>query len=281
MPQYQKFTHLEHILARPDTYVGSLTSDTSTQWVLNEEKNGMVQREISHVPGLYKIFDEILVNAIDQCVMDSTVDSIKVEIDKDSGSISVMNTGKGITLQTHENEGVIVPEMIFGQLLTSSNYDDTEKKTVGGRNGYGAKLTNVFSKSFEVDIVDVESQQRCKISWSNNMTEKSKAKITSKKCQKGYVKFTFIPDYARFHMSGLDDDTIALFEKRTYDVCACTHSGIGVYYNGTKLQYKTFEKYIDLYIGNKKDQLRVYESGDRCDVCISHSIDTNTLIGYC
>jgi len=60
---YQKKSQLEHILLRPDTYIGSVERLTENMWVFDPEKENMIQREISYVPGLYKIFDEILVNA--------------------------------------------------------------------------------------------------------------------------------------------------------------------------------------------------------------------------
>jgi DNA topoisomerase II len=66
---YQKKSQLEHILLRPDTYIGSVERVQEQMWVVNQTENegktsyDMVQREISFVPGLYKIFDEILVNA--------------------------------------------------------------------------------------------------------------------------------------------------------------------------------------------------------------------------
>ena len=63
--KYQKYTQLEHVLARPDTYVGSIEKEWSTKWVLNKEKTSMVEKPLDYVPGLYKIFDEILVNAAD------------------------------------------------------------------------------------------------------------------------------------------------------------------------------------------------------------------------
>ena len=53
------------------------------------------------------------------------------------------NNGKGIPVEIHSKEKIWIPEMIFGHLLSSSNYDDDEKKLTGGRNGYGAKLTNI------------------------------------------------------------------------------------------------------------------------------------------
>ena len=278
--KYQKFTQLEHVLARPDTYVGSLENESDKQWVLNADKTEMIQKSVTHVPGLYKIFDEILVNAIDQTVVDSTVDCIKVAVDKDEGTISVMNNGKGIPIEIHEKENMWIPEMIFGELLTSSNYDDTQKRTVGGRNGYGAKLANIFSKCFTIEIVNAESGQKYVQTFSNNMTERTKPSITKKKSANGYVKFTFIPDLARFNMTKLDDDIVSLFEKRTYDACACTNDKVSVHYNGKKLGYKNFEKYVDLYIGGKKTTARVFDSGKRWDVCVCHSEDGYKQVSF-
>lgn len=51
----------------------------------------------------------------------------------------------------HKKEKMYVPELIFGTLLTSSNYNDDEKKVTGGRNGYGAKLCNIFSTKFVLE----------------------------------------------------------------------------------------------------------------------------------
>jgi DNA topoisomerase II len=152
---YQKKSQLEHILLRPDTYIGSTEKQQSLMWVHDGQK--MVQQNISYVPGLYKIFDEILVNAADNKVRDATMDTIKIDIDVVGGkglcmgrcnplqlhmptpcglhmhmqaanTIQVWNNGFGIPVDIHKEEGVYVPELIFGHLLTSSNYDDNEKK---------------------------------------------------------------------------------------------------------------------------------------------------------
>jgi DNA topoisomerase-2 len=149
---YQKKTQLEHILLRPDTYVGSVEKHTQTLWVY--EGGAMVNRPVTYVPGLYKIFDEILVNAADNKQRDPRMNSLKVEIDVEGCCVSVYNNGDGIPVEVHQEEGVYVPELIFGHLLTSSNYNDNEKKTTGGRNGYGAKLTNIFSTEFVIETAD-------------------------------------------------------------------------------------------------------------------------------
>lgn len=265
--KYQKYTQLEHILARPDTYVGSLEKEIEKQWVVEGEK--MVEKQLVHVPGLYKIFDEVLVNAIDQCSVDKSVDAIKVWVNEEE--IIIMNTGKGIPVEIHETEKMYIPEMIFGNLLTSSNYDDTEKRTTGGRNGYGAKLANIFSKEFSIETLDVEHNKLYKQTWKNNMSEKTEPKITTKKATKGYAKFSFKPDLTKFKMKKLDYDIVSMFEKRVYDACACTPTSVAVFYNDKKLDIKNFEKYVDMYIGDKKETMRVYEGGKRWEIVLAHN----------
>ena len=138
---YQKLTQHEHILQRPDTYVGSIEVNTHEMWCMDPEEGRMKQQKMSFVPGLYKIFDEILVNATDNKVRDPTMVTLRVDIDQEAGCIRVYNDGNGIPVEMHKEEGVYVPELIFGHLLTSSNYNDAEKKVTGGRNGYGAKVS--------------------------------------------------------------------------------------------------------------------------------------------
>lgn len=259
--KYQKYSQLEHILARPDSYIGSVNKDVDSQWLLNKEKTEMVKKQVVHVPGLYKIFDEILVNAIDQSVNDVMTDQIKINIDVEEEYISIMNTGKGIPIEKHEKHNVYIPEMIFGELLTSSNYDDTKERITGGRNGYGAKLTNIFSKKFTIDIVNPEQKMQYIQVWENNMTKKGEAIIKKSNKTKGYVEIKFWPDLNRFGMQNLkEDDIIHLFEKRVYDCCACTGEKIKIYLNNVQINIKSFEKYIDMYIGDKKEKPRVYDN---------------------
>jgi DNA topoisomerase-2 len=157
---YQKKSQLEHILLRPDTYIGSIEKHAQTLWVYEGDK--IVHRPVTYVPGLYKIFDEILVNAADNKQRDPKMDSLKVVIDGENNLVSVYNNGDGVPVEIHKEEGVYVPELIFGHLLTSSNYDDAEKKTTGGRNGYGAKLTNIFSTEFVIETADGKRQKKYK-----------------------------------------------------------------------------------------------------------------------
>lgn len=125
--KYQKISQLEHILKRPDTYVGSVEKQVDKMWTFDSETHCMVEKEVSYVPGLFKIFDEILVNAADNKVRDPKMSKIDVTITPEENIITVLNDGHGIPVEMHETEKIYIPEMIFGHLLTSSNYDDKEK----------------------------------------------------------------------------------------------------------------------------------------------------------
>jgi len=269
MSQYKKYTPLQHVLARPDTYVGSLNQDISKQWVFSEDH--MKMKQTSFVGGLFKIFDEILVNALDQTQVDANIDKITVDVDVSAGSVCISNTGNGIPIEQHPEYKVWVPELIFGELLTSSNYDDTQERTTGGRNGYGAKLTNIFSNRFIVETI--HNNQRYVQEWTDNMSTKTKPKIT-KSTKKGGTKITFFPDFARFGMTSFEnEDIVSLFERRTYDVAACSSPNVKVFYNGKNLGIKTFEKYVDCYIGTKKEATRVFEISpdERWEIALAQS----------
>ncbi|KAI9366079.1 DNA topoisomerase [Zopfochytrium polystomum] len=244
-PIYQKKTQLEHILLRPDTYIGSVESQTAPMWVYDGGST-MTYRNITWVPGLYKIFDEILVNAADNKVRDPTMDTIKVWVDQEKGVISVHNNGRGIPIELHAKENMQVPELIFGNLLTSSNYDDSERKVTGGRNGYGAKLCNIFSTEFIVETGDARKGLKYKQIFENNMSKTNPPKITNVARAEDFTRITFKPDFAKFGMTHLDNDIVALIQKRAYDLAGCV-PGVKVYLNDTRIKIKSFKEYIDMF----------------------------------
>ncbi|XP_077108524.1 DNA topoisomerase 2-alpha [Ranitomeya variabilis] len=271
---YQKKTQLEHILLRPDTYIGSVEPLTQQMWVYDEEE-GLNCRDVTFVPGLYKIFDEILVNAADNKQRDATMSCIKVTIDPENNTVSVWNNGKGIPVVEHKVEKVYVPALIFGQLLTSSNYDDDEKKVTGGRNGFGAKLCNIFSNKFTVETACKEYNKIFKQTWTNNMTKAGESKI---KAFEGtdYTCITFQPDLSKFKMQILDKDIVALMSRRAYDIAGAS-KGVKVFLNGKRLPISGFRSYVDLYVKDKVDEtgnsLKVIHEvvNDRWEVCLTMS----------
>lgn len=149
--KYQKHTHHQHILELPDTYVGSTKTNEETRWIYDEALNKMVWKKIQFNPGLYKIFDEIVVNARDEFVRSVTtaemtpIKHIDIAVNSKDGDtvISIENDGDGIPIEESAEHGMMIPELIFGNLLTSSNYDKSEEKIVGGKNGYGSKCLSL------------------------------------------------------------------------------------------------------------------------------------------
>ena len=263
---YKKMSQIEHIKELPDSYIGSIEKAPFNMWVFDDKKKSFIRKDINIVPGLYKIFDEICVNSLDHHVRTKNllasdrVTIIKVNIDPKENCISIYNNGAGIDIAKHKEHNIYVPEMIFGNLLTSANYNKNEKKITGGKNGYGAKLTNIFSTKFIIETIDKKRKLKYVQVFENNMANKTEPKITKiKSTTKPYTKITFYPDLKKFGMKKLDKDIVSLMKKRVYDMTACTEKTVSVYLNDKKIEFKQFDKYVDLYIGNKKETTRIYE----------------------
>lgn len=257
---YTKLTQLEHILKRPDSYIGSVETITQAMWTYDSETKRMVHREVKYVPGFFKIVDEILVNAADNKINDASMDSLKVNIDVEAGTISVYNNGRGIPIEIHSKEKMYIPELIFGHLLSSSNYDDDEKKLTGGRNGYGAKLANIYSHEFTVETADKNSSQKYKQTWTDNMSKCGKAKITKNSKGEEYTRITFRPDLKRFGMDTIDDDTVGLLKKRVYDMSG-TVKDVKVFLNDERLKIKNFKQYVDMYVTSVQEEVAEKSGG--------------------
>lgn len=245
--QYQRLSQLEHVLKRPDTYIGSTEKYPAEMWIFNEQTESMERKTVNIVPGLFKIFDEILVNAADNKVRDPSMKKIEVNIDPEKNLIEVKNDGRGIPVEIHDKEQMYIPEMIFGNLLTSSNYDDDEKKITGGRNGYGAKLCNIFSTEFIVETADKNTGKLYRQVWKNNMSQANKPRITEMKKPTEYTKVSFTPDLAKFHMDKLDEDILGVMRRRVYDLCGSVND-IGVFLNGKRLKIRNFKAYVEMYV---------------------------------
>lgn len=275
MEKYTKLDHREHILSRPGMYIGSVEVDDVEMFVYKDDS--MIKKKVKYIPGLYKIYDEILVNAIDhstRLIVENNANllkNIKIDINKETGEISVYNDGEGIDVEKHSKHDIYIPELIFGHLLTSSNYNDNESRIIGGQNGIGAKACNIFSKTFIVETVDSKKGLKYKQVFENNMEITNKPIIKPSKV-KSYTKITFLPDYNRFSTKGLSEDMYALFERRAYDIAAITGAKVSVYLNGNKIGIQNFEKYVKLFT-----EEFVYEKiNDRCEIACAIS-DTNTF----
>ena len=262
----QQKTDKQHILDNPDTYIGSVESIDANMWIMSEDDNKIIEKNINYIPGLFKLFDEGIVNCRDHVVrmktkVDSNVDNalpvthIDISIE-DDGSITMVNDGNGIDVA--QKDGVWIPELVFGHLRTSTNYNKEEKKIVGGKNGFGFKLVLIWSSYGRIETVDHIRGLKYIQEYKNNLDEICKPTIT--KCKtKPYTKITFKPDFARLGISGLSSDMVSLLKKRVYDIGAITDKNIKVKYNDLLIPVKNFEQYINMYIGDKSVSPRVYE----------------------
>jgi len=246
----RKLDHIEHILLRPDTYVGSTSKVTEEAWVVGAEGTSLDRQVLTYSPALLKIFDELLVNAIDRnALYPKDVNTIAVSVDDSTGAITVENNGPlgGLAAEIHETHGVYNPELIFGHLMTSTNYDDSVKRIVGGRNGYGAKLCNVYSKQFSIKIKDHVNKKTYNQHWTENMRSCMKPSIRSFSGATSSVSVTFIPDWTRFGMSGLEKDFIQIVKKRCWDAAVCTSANCKLKWQGEKLERLNLQKYAAMH----------------------------------
>lgn len=168
--------------------------------------------------------------------------------------------------------------MIFGHLLTSSNYDDEQQKVTGGRNGYGAKLCNIFSTEFILETADSKSKKKYAQAWTSNMSKMDKAKISDNKGD-DFTKITFAPDFKKFGMSGMDDDFEALVKRRVYDL-AGTNKGVKVHLNGEKVKnVRNFKTYMEMYTKAIKRERGEEALNDTSDIIVD-SPDPRWEIGF-
>jgi DNA topoisomerase-2 len=237
--KYKVLDQISHILLRPGTYVGSNKPGKFTRWIVEDDK--MIQKEVTIIPSFIKIFDEVVTNSVDEHQRNNSLNRIDVTIDREKNTISVRDNG-GIPIEIHKEHGQYVPEVIFGNLMSGSNYDDTDERTVAGLNGLGSKLTNVFSKEFIVSSCD--GKNHFTQTFSDNMRNRTQPII--KKSKANHTEITYKPDLSQFGIEEIDEDHYKMMEKRVYDLAGC-NSGIKFYFNGKLLNFNTFEDYIKLY----------------------------------
>ena len=270
--QYQRKSDKQHILDNPDTYIGSVENVDAEMWVYDDLTDKIQLRTIEYIPGLYKLFDEGIVNCRDHVIrmIHSTMLEKKfvthIDIDiTDDGTITMTNDGNGIDIAKHPEYDIWIPEMIFGHLRTSTNYNKDEKKIVGGKNGFGFKLVLIWSEYGRVETIDHVRGLKYVQEFHKNLDKIDAPTITKNSSGKPYTKVSFKPDYRRLGIQGLTPDMIALLKKRVYDIGAVTdHSikKIKINLNGNLVPVKNFQQYIDLYIGSKDVSKRVYENPD-------------------
>ncbi len=237
---YKKFSQIEHVLNKPGMYIGSIDNISSKQLIY--EKDNIIENTILYNPGLYKIIDELIVNAYDQSIRDKTLNEINVSINSDT--FTIFNSGTGIPIEKHKDYNIYVPELIFGNLLTSSNYDTTEQRVTGGTHGIGSKASNIFSKKFIVEVWT--NKKYYKQVFENNLSIINKPIIENNTTKKTGVQITCQPDFEKFNCKNFSDDMQKLIYRRVIDLTALVSNNIKIIINNKTYQ-NGFENYLSLY----------------------------------
>lgn len=249
--KFKSKNEIDHIIDRSDMYVGFLKRKQFQKYVASKTSSGtwQINKEIVSVSEAFaKTFMEGLSNAADNVYRslkeDTPCTKIKVNLNEETGETSIWNDGRSIPIEKTE-DGIYVHTMIFGMFRTGENYDDKEEREGIGRNGYGVKLLNVFSKNFEVSGVDPISGKKIVQKWSNNMRDRQDPVITDSKLKNGYTKISWTPDFEKFGMKKYNKDIISLLYKYVIDVAMTT--GVSVYINDEKIPVKNLLEYSRLY----------------------------------
>ena len=256
---YQRKTHREHILSLPDTYVGSI--ETANEEVFLHDVSGAFKPETIAVnPGFYKLIDELLVNAHDHAIRlrqkattvpDGTVvDQVKkINVLCDSHGFTIENDGEPIDVAEHPEHKVWIPQMIFGELLTSTNYNKDEKKLVGGKNGYGVKLVNIFAKEMKVIVHDKARKLLYQQTFADNMTKIGKPEVTTPKKKPDVlsVGIGWKPDFARFGMTEITEGMRRLIERRVWDLAMTLGKDVKVTFNGELVKCRSLADYAKAF----------------------------------
>ncbi len=268
---------------RPELYLGNMSSETRTMTIWDINSSCAISREIKFNRGLYNIVREIISNAIDNVWRsehtDTPITKIEFNVDLETNFITVTNDGVAIPIQLKEytyndpiSESQITKtaypaEVFFGYMFAGTNYDDESIRKTSGRNGIGATLCVIMSEEFTVDHTNSEDGKRFIQTFSNNLTQKSKPKVTSYSKPKSYTSISFKPDFSKFGEEGLWEDLHSLFAFYAREVAAITgRLGVTVRFNGQNIRIPTWDKFAKCLFPHPKFIQLTAPMGDECIV---------------
>jgi DNA topoisomerase-2 len=273
--KYEWLEGREHVIRRPDTYCGPTTVAKIEGHAFFVEKDKLKSKNIEceTSPGLIKLFDEVLTNAMDNSKRDLKQKFIKAFVFEQDGSFMIVNDGSTIPVQFWKDTQRYVPEILVYELMSGQNFKD-QREMVGGRNGLGVKITNYLSEYFEILIVNVEDGKRYQQKFRKNASVVEAPKITKLLAKDKHSSTTIIwkPDYARFGMTlPLQLNVIELLKTRAYDAAACTSSTLSVFFNNEKLSIKNLKDYTIALGGDWIGKEEIIVDGKVLfEVCLSH-----------
>ena len=286
--KYTAMSEIEHVLSRPTMYIGSMSDEDGQFFIYNHDLEKFELKDVIYCPAMLKLVDEIISNSCDEYRRKDNLglNKLEININKKNNLINIYDNG-GIPVVKHKTAKMYVPEFIFGQLRTSSNYNDFEDRSGVGTNGLGSVLTSIFSKQF--NVITCDKKHKINIEWSDNMTNKKVSEISI--CKDHSTSITFELDLDRFNIkkNEFSEDFIDIIEKRCIDA-ACANLGLKVIFkcfDGVDLikksewKFSRFEDYMDLYSDyyDKDNVISYKDNKKQFWICPDSTIDVAFVNG--
>lgn len=230
-------TDQQHILRRPEMYVGSAVQQicSGVAFLLATGETGKSTLERADFstdvsPAVLKSIDEIVTNATDAALRDKTVKRVHINICPLTGQVGVHNDGGGIPAKRwKDGEDIFNITVLFGRYRSGTNLSEASSRGLiqGGRNGMGVSLTNTFAKKFRVVTGCPETQTLFSQTWEENLSIEHAAVIKTYKAKTGFVYVECLPDWVSLGMpppppDGLPRGLLLALARRASDVAICS-----------------------------------------------------------
>lgn len=230
---------IQHVLQRPSLYIGAVDKAESEEFVLEDGK--LQKKEISYVPALVKIINEILDNSIDEAVRTDFQFANKIKVGVTETSVSIEDNGRGIPVKKIDGTDHYMPVAAFCQARTGSNFEDDKDRSTIGMNGVGSFATNVFSNVFEVDTADGEN--KLSLRCSDNLKSEE---FNIRKNSQRFTKVYFEPDFSRFETDRLDKSHIDVLYQRILFL-SISYPNIKFYFNGERVNIPSEKAFLSMF----------------------------------
>lgn len=234
----------EHIRRRPDMFIGGVNKIEKEVVILSPEGTITVEK-IKYSPALVKIIDEIINNAVDQKIRVESTDDYKSSDEvtaisvtfAENGEVTVCNSGRGIPITM--TNGTWAPEAVFTTTRSGSNFVDEKKRYTGGRNGYGAALTNTCSDYLKIKTVYCGKVYRQ--IYEKGVINKP---IIDDTDEQQHTIVIFRPDYEYFENS-TPDEVRQLLYTRCCEIAMTFNPGtLAVSFNGKSVSFASSETFM-------------------------------------
>jgi DNA topoisomerase-2 len=238
MENYQKKTSREHILERPNMYIGASNETTQQEYIFRNDK--IIKTDVTYVQGLLKIINEIIDNSVDVAIKTNFKGCNLIKVNISDTYVEVIDNGTGIPVKKN-SEGEWIPYLCWGYAMSGSNFDDDENRKHIGMNGVGSYCTNVWSKKFTA--ISDDGENRYEITFKDNA---SSYVDTVKKSQSHGVYVKFYPDLERFGITEISEVYSEILYLRLINL-SMSFPEIMFIFNGKKIKIKNFSEYIKYF----------------------------------